>query len=313
MRHVWVNDGVFLSEDDHTAKGLRYLCRHLVGLCVTYRHTAGGEAQLPARFATCSGTLLFVEGALYFLTAGHVLKRLRELRDCESVEIEGAALADVFGYRRVSDTPIPFDLRNAQLCFVDDEELGLDFGVIPIGPHHARLLAKNGMVALSEENWLKQHSVKFEGYAILGFPAEFVSERVSDSSTVRIEPTMFAVRGLEPAQDYRRTQYPRFVGQVSEGLPLKSLEGMSGGLIFGFRTEPQLTYWIVAIQSSWNPQTRMVYGCGLPVLASLMTHWAKESIAVLQELDPNAAVICPTVPNAALPTTPNLVGRITEA
>jgi len=243
-----------------------------------------------------------VEGALYFLTAGHVLKSLRELRDCENVVIEGASLADVFGYRRVSDTPIPFDLRNAQLCFVDDEELGLDFGVIPIGPHHARLLAKNGIVALSEENWVKQHSVKFEGYAMLGFPVELVSERVSASSTVRIEPTMFAVRGLDPDQDYRRTKYPRFVGQVSDGLPLKSLEGMSGGLIFAFRTQPQFTYWIVAIQSGWNPQTRMVYGCGLPVLASLMTHWAKENIAVLQELAPNAAAICPSVPNAALPT-----------
>jgi hypothetical protein len=291
-----------VKENDQTTKGLRLLCQHLVGLCVTYRHTTEGEAQLPSRFTTCSGTLLFVEGALYFLTAGHVLKSLRELRDSESVVIEGAAWADVFGYRRVSDTPIPFDLKTALLCFVDDEELGLDFGVIPIGPHHARLLAKNGMVALSEENWVKQHGVNFEGYAMLGFPAELVSERVSDSSMVRIEPTMFAVRGLESAQDYRRTKYPRFVGQISDGLPLKSLEGMSGGLILGFRTEPQLAYWIVAIQSSWNPQTRTIYGCDLPILASLMTHWAKGNVAVLQELDPNAAVICPNVPNAALPT-----------
>ena len=217
-------------------------------------------------------------GCPLLLTAGHVLKSLRELRDCENAVIEGGSLADVFGYRRVSDTPIPFDLKNAQLFFVDDEELGLDFGVIPIGPHHAQLLAKNGVVALSEENWAKQHGVQFEGYAMLGFPAELVSDRVSDSSTVRIEATMFAVRGFEPAQDYRRTEYPRFVGQVSDGLPLKSLGGMSGGLIFGFRTQPQLTYWIVAIQSSWNPQTRMVYGCNLPVLASLMTQWAKEPV-----------------------------------
>jgi hypothetical protein len=288
-----------VSEDDHTSKGLSFLCRHLVGLCVTYRHTTEGEAQLPSRFATCSGTLLLVEGALYFLTAGHVLKSLRELRDCEDVVIEGASLADVFGYRRVSDTPIPFDLKNAQLFFVDDEELGLDFGVVPIGPHHARLLAKNGMVALSEENWDKQHNVQFDGYVMLGFPAESVSERMSASSQVRIEATMFAVRGLEPGCDLRKTEYPRFVGQVSDGLPLKSLKGMSGGLIFGFRTEPQLAYWIVAIQSSWNPQTRKVYGCRLPVLASLMTHWAKEKIAVLQETEPNAATICPSVPNSA--------------
>src|SRR5258705_8837172 len=188
---------------------------------------------------TCSGTLIFIEGALYFLTAGHVLKSLKELREHDNVEIQNAALADIFGYRKVSDTPIPFDLKNALLFFVDDDELGLDFGVIPIGPHHARLLAKNGVIALSEENWIKQKAIKFDGYAMLGFPAERVSDRISESSTVRIEATMFAVQRLDPSPDCRKTQYTRFVGQVDAGLPLKSLVGMSGGLILGFRNEPR--------------------------------------------------------------------------
>jgi hypothetical protein len=85
---------------------------------------------------------LFIEGALYFLTAGHVLKELRELRDNSQVVIENASLADIFGHKRVSNTPIPFDLKSAHLLFIDDEEMGLDFGVIPIGPHHARLLQR---------------------------------------------------------------------------------------------------------------------------------------------------------------------------
>jgi hypothetical protein len=245
---------------------------------------------------------LFVEGSLYFLTAGHVLKSLKDLRDREDVVIEGASLADVFGHRRVSDTPIPFDLKNAHLFFVDNEELGLDFGVVPIGPHYAMLLAKNGIVAISEENWIKQHTVEFEGHVMLGFPAELVSERISETSTVRIEATMFGVRQLKGDHDRRKTTYPRFVGQIGHDLPLKSLEGMSGGLIFGFRTQPRPIYWIVAIQSSWQPQTKMIYGCSLPILASLMTHWARENIAVLRELSSNTAEICPAEPNAALPT-----------
>jgi hypothetical protein len=248
---------------------------------------------------TCSGTLLFVEGAIYFLTAGHVLRELKELRDCEHVLIEHASLADIFGLKRVSDTPIPFDLRSALLCF--DENLGLDFGVIPIGPHQARLLGKNGMIALSEANWIEQAGVKFDGHLMLGFPAESVSERVSDSSRVILQPTTFSVKQLVSAPDQQSTTYPRFIGQVSHDLALKSLKGMSGGLIFGFRLQPRLSYWVVAIQSSWHPGTKMVYGCSVPVLASLMTHWARENIAVLSELDPNAALICPTVPNAALP------------
>jgi hypothetical protein len=195
------------TRDDDTLKGLQFLCRHLVGLCVTYRHTNPEEALLPSRFTTCSGTLLFIEGVLYFLTAGHVLKSLQELRDNKEVVIENAALADVFGYRRVSDTPIPFDLKNAHLSFIDDEEAGLDFGVVPIGPHHARLLARNRMVALSEQNWNSQHNVEFEGYAMLGFPTELVSERISDFSTVRVEATILSVRRLEQDQDHRKTMW----------------------------------------------------------------------------------------------------------
>jgi hypothetical protein len=225
------------------------------------------------------------------LTAGHVLKSLQELRNNKDVAIEGASLADVFGYRRISDTPIPFDLTTAQLCFVDDDDLGLDFGIIPIGPHHARLLAKNNIAALCEDNWSKQHAVKFEGYLMLGFPTELVSERISEDSTVRIEATAFAVRRLEATPEHRTTKYPRFVGRVGDALPLKSLEGMSGGLIFGFRTEPQLAYWAVAIQSSWNPRTKTVYGCDLPVLASLMTDWARDNVPILREIDANSAAI----------------------
>jgi hypothetical protein len=236
---------------------------------------------------------LFIEGTLYFLTAGHVLRELNELRQHPKVVIEGASLADVFGYERISNTPIPFDLRDAQLLFIDDDELGLDFGVIPIGPHHARLLAKNKVVAFSEENWIKQRDLKFDGYAMLCFPAERVSGRVSAASTVRIEPTVFGVRRVSAGSGSQKTKYPRFVGQVADGLSLRSLAGMSGGPILGFRTEPRLTYWMVAIQSSWNAKTRTVYGCDFPMLASLMTYWARDNVPVLRELGANAALICP--------------------
>jgi hypothetical protein len=258
---------------------------------VTYRHTTIEEAHLPSRFATCSGTLIFIEGALYFLTAGHVLQELKALRDCEQIQIENASLADVFGAKRVSDTPIPFDLKNALLCFIDDQELGLDFGVIPIGYHHASLLAKNGVIALSEKNWIAQDTIKFDGYMMLGFPAELVSERISDSHTVNIQPTMFAVSRLESTPDCQATKYPRFVGHVSPNLPLKSLKGMSGGLILGFQTHPQLRYWVVALQSTWRTETRTVYGCSLPVLARLMTNWAREEMPILKELDQNTYAI----------------------
>ena len=44
---------------------------------------------------------------------------------------------------------------------------------------------------------------------------------------------------------------------------------MSGGPIFGFRLKP-FAYWIVAIQSAWLPESRVVFGCPVPALATLL-------------------------------------------
>jgi hypothetical protein len=72
-------------------------------------------------------------GAVLFLTAGHALKELDRLRKSDQVEITGAVLADTMGAKRISDIPIPFDLMNARLFYIDDEGDGLDFGVVCAG------------------------------------------------------------------------------------------------------------------------------------------------------------------------------------
>jgi hypothetical protein len=59
---------------------------------------------------------------------------------------------------------------------------------------------------------------------------------------------------------------------------------MSGGPIFGLKFEGEQTkYWIVAIQSSWLSDERIVFGCPLPIFASMMVEWAKQENA--QELN----------------------------
>jgi hypothetical protein len=259
------------------SEGLRFFCRHLVGLCVTYHYTNGSEADQLPRFAAYSGTLINIGGAVCFLTAGHVLQELEEYFAGDQVEITTTVLADTFGQHSVSNHPIPFDLKGARLFYIDDREEGLDFGVIVLDPHYVRLLSKNGMVALEEKNWIHQFEVRFDGYAMLGFPAEFSSKRLSESGAGEVSPTMFSVKRLDgPPEDRAPTRHPQFVGQVSSELPLKSVVGMSGGPIFGFRLEPETRYWVVALQSSWDAGRRTVYGCSLPALASLLTSWITE-------------------------------------
>jgi hypothetical protein len=256
-------------------KLIRSFGRHLVALCVTFREKDSQE-PLPA-FRAYAGTLLYIAGRHFFLTAGHILSELQEALESEKIVILSAVLADTFGSERISNFPIPFDLRGANFFFIDDAEMGLDFGVIALTPYYVGLLAANGMVAVGEENWVHQHAIEFDGYVMFGLPAEYVTDRVNIDGEGYVEATMFAVKRLdEPPDGIPVTQHPRFVGQLSAELSLTSLRGMSGGPIFGFNFTPPLRYWVVALQSTWLRDRRLVFGCPLPVLASLMTNWLRE-------------------------------------
>lgn len=259
-------------------KELEFFCRHLIALCVTYREKNAAPEEAD-RFASFSGTLITIDHGVHFLTAGHVLRHLEEVRSRSDIEITSAVLADTFGLERVCDFPIPFDLNGARFFFIDDDDEGLDFGVMALAPYYVRLLAKNGVVALAEENWVHQPRVTFDFYFMLGFPDEFASKRVPDSGDAVVSPVMFPVRRLvAPPPDRRPTRHPQFVGQLDQELQLQSVKGMSGGPILGFRHDPEgLRFWIVALQSSWDPQRGIVYGCSLPILASMMTSWAAKT------------------------------------
>ena len=256
---------------------LEFFGRHLVAICVTYHETGNNLAGRKAGFAAYNGTLIRIKGAICFLTAGHVLAQLKATLDNDKVDLESVVLADTFTKGHIADRPIPFDLKNARFHFIDDDDEGLDFGVIVLDPYYVRLLAKNDVVAISEDHWTRQSTVQFDGYAMLGLPQEFTSALVSASGQGTVSPTMFGVRKLpSPPEDIKPTRYPRFVGEIDRELPLESLKGMSGGPIFGFRFDADLRYWIVALQSSWIPDRRIVFGCPLPVLVPLLTKWAGE-------------------------------------
>ena len=271
----------FESKADRRDAAVAFFCRHLVGLCVSYKHKTPEDAKLPPRFAACSGTLIMIKGACCFLTAGHVLKELETLRASDKIELVEAKLVDTFGPKPISEVPIPFDLKNAPLFYIDDDQEGLDFGVIALHPGYVRLLFKNGIEALTEERWIHQGRVKFDGYAMLGFPEEFASDRLSCAGDAIVSPILLPVTKLDAGPESRAPRrHPEFVAQIDSKTP-KRIEGMSGGPILGFRQEPDGShrYWLVALQSSWNPDTRTIYACPIPIIASLMTEWSDEAPA----------------------------------
>lgn len=263
------------------SRALEFLCRHLVALCVTYQECNEIGPTGEPRFFACPGTIICIRGVYSLLTAGHTLKDWDEAIRRGRVRVLSAVLADIFGSERVTEEPIPFDFVNEPRFYIDDEEEGLDFGLVALQPYYARLLAKNGIKAIFEENWIHQHTVKFDGYAMLGLPEEFITSQIDSSrGDIRVlgavSPTMIVVTRLEQPPPERVTQFPRFVGQLYPGLELTSIKGMNGGPILGFSFGPPMAYWVVAIQSSWLPQSRITFGCPLPVLGELIASWVDQ-------------------------------------
>jgi hypothetical protein len=257
---------------------LEFFCRHLVALCISYRPIKNGVPLENVSFIAYPGTVICIGDFFSFLTAGHALKNLNEHLERGDILVDSSVLTDTFGPGAISDKPIPFDITNEPLFFIDDED-GLDFGLIALKPYYMKLLAKNGIIALFEENWINQHNVKYDSYTMLGLPEELVSIEqgiLSGESTLiaMASPTMIGVKKLDSAPDtIKITRYSQFIGQIDKNLPLSSIVGMSGGPIFGFRHGPPMTYWVIAIQSSWLKSKGIIFGCSLPVLAGLLTEW----------------------------------------
>jgi hypothetical protein len=269
-------------DKENSRKMLEFFCRHLVALCVNYRQVKNGRRVEHQGFSAYPGVVICIRGFCSFLTAGHALKDLATHIGKGEIVVESAVLADTFGPGTISEELIPFDLLNEPKFFIDNEEEGLDFGLIALRPYYVSLLAKHGIKALFEENWINQHRVQFDAYIMLGLPEEFVTcDQEGEGDNLRligkVSPTMIGVKPIDvPPQGTKPTIYPRFMGKLHKDLPLSSVVGMSGGPIFGFRYGPPSAYWVVAIQSSWLRSQRVVFGCPVPVLAGLLTTWIDE-------------------------------------
>jgi hypothetical protein len=150
-----------------------------------------------------------------------------------------------------------------------------------LSTYYLRLLDANGVVAIEEVNWKHQHTIPFSRYALLGLPEEYTQAIPSGAGGGLVSPTMISLDRLDAPSD---SEYPRFAGKLSERAVVKSVAGMSGGPIFGYADGPdRMRYWLVALQSSWEPDSRTIYGCPMPVLASIITAHVDEALRDIAE------------------------------
>ncbi len=260
----------------------QWISRHLVALCAVYHHVDDDGNMVKGPFLyVASGFVMSFRDSWSLVTAGHVIKEDIEadLLGQPHIRVEDVFLIDFFGLEAQHRNTVPFNLDGRPRIGVCEEDEGLDFGFISISPNERRLLEQNGIVAVEESNWLRQHEVTdFVSFMMLGIPAELVETKIGRTVTGQATigspgSVLLHVSALgDDDPRVNKTPYPRFVGEIQGHHNLSSIRGMSGGPIFGFATrDGRLYYWVVAVQSSVDKRDkRIVYACPLRIFGPQM-------------------------------------------
>lgn len=293
-----------LSPQDSYAQAVRFFGRHLVCLTIDYIGLdQNGKRVGDERLYGISGFVMSFGGEWFLVTAGHALKDIDDKIATGRMELLGAAIQDHFGPDAKSLLPTMFEYASAHKCYIDRRDLGLDVGLIHLREFFRSSLELNRIVPVTESNWLKQ-PCDMSDYMLFGIPQERTGPTNSrpgptgEFLSADVTPMLLPVKRTDtPHRELPPSPYPWFIGTVDTApFGLKSIVGMSGGPIFGIRIEPngQVLYWVVAVQSWWDPATRTIYGCPVPVFAGLVAD-ALDSAAdadTMRVVEPNAEKPC---------------------
>ncbi|MBA7681455.1 hypothetical protein ES703_89793 [subsurface metagenome] len=174
-------------------------------------------------------------------------------------------------YSRITNYPITFCIDPAAIFFILDEEPGLDFGLIALTSYNIRLLAANNVTSLFQENWEKQHNVKYDAFIMMGLPQELTGRDLTQNGALQVSPVLLVLDPIaETTTGIPKDSKGRFHAKISSELPLKSIVGMSGGPIFGINFDDPMSYWIVAIQGSWIEGKKEVFGCPIQTIGNMI-------------------------------------------
>ena len=249
---------------------VRFFSQHLVALNVACDSPGGVQV---ADAYSCF--VLEIGDECFLVAAGHSLMALyAELPKRTGVK---ASLFDGW-MRTASQEPIPFDLLGATRFVVDEN--GLDLGVIHLPPLHVRNLRANGIKPFDEKGWREPPpSSEMVRYAVIGLPERFIERETMKSGAARVSvnPTFVYLEGVDAPEDMKRS-FPCFYGKLPDklynpnaGVSLEDMAGFSGGPIIGFSKRPhgdgELRYHLIAVQSAWRRDHRVVVGPLMSVVA----------------------------------------------
>ncbi|HVA46698.1 MAG TPA: hypothetical protein VNH11_10075 [Pirellulales bacterium] len=270
-----------VAEDDLRADFVRELSNHVVAFVANTVLLEDDGSIKAEGFAWSSGFLIRIHAQNFWVTAGHCIRDFE--RDClnkPNVTAYGKGFMDCFGsnasFKEV--LPCPYDAGDAIMVYRKNPHL--DFALLPLSDLICSGLARNGIRVVTREMWLDRPERRYFEYKVIGFP-KHGAEKMTQKPSWGLRPAAIGVHRISAA-DVPGCPHDDswFIGRVRSGADeFKSVEGMSGGPVFAFYKDQNggTRYDIIAVQSSWFQDSRVVFACPLGLFAEMLHRAVEES------------------------------------
>lgn len=246
--------------------------KHFVTLsCV--QQPSGGEDHVHV----FSGFVVEIAGEWLYITAGHILRAIREATQKGSV-FDVWRLGDQTAGYKFQDTAVPYAFDIDQWCVLEDESLGLDYAAVHIGGLYRRQLEAGGVVPFGPDSW-SDHTVPHDHWALIGVPSESVTYDGRTIITAKIVVAPLIETGPPLlAEGKAMNQFYAKLALDSDGVAT-DLDGMSGGPIAMLKyVDNRWKYSIIGVQSSWYRSLRIIAACPIRSFTDALYPVIKEAL-----------------------------------
>jgi len=231
--------------------------KHFVGFA--FRTIPNGQGKAAASHAVCSAFIVDAEGICFLITAGHVINAVREnIRAghlVDQFELLDMAAGSGFDY----GLPIPFNID--EWAIFDGDPYGTDYAAWAIPPFIVAGLRKGGIKPISEQVWTNPGHAPAGTWFLVGAPRELQNlRRGPRRRSFNLSAIPLDVCDPPEHAPNREKRHFAKLRTPPEGVkPISDVDGMSGGPIYEVAHDNKsLTYWLIGVQSSWFPQSRIV-------------------------------------------------------
>lgn len=261
-----------MNEIERKGEVVSFFSQHIIPIYFSFQKEEKHQEFIITSF------LFSVSDYWFLLTAGHCFKEIEEKLLKNGWFLNKSCMIDCLGLNARFTEPIPFPFKIEETIYFPDfldYDLAYDYGLYPLSEYYRKLLLTNNVKPLNEEVW-KKESDRFDLYVLVGIPSELIEY---DEDDIEFSTNLFYPDTVDfkPA-GFSDVSLPQIYAKIHLNDAIRSIEGMSGGPLFGLRKNDngELRYWLVGLLSRWLPESHYIAVCPTKyigkIIESLLTN-----------------------------------------